>query len=261
MMIVVTLIIFGMLTLGLAGGVKAANLEVRGCYGIAGAALMIALLTFPNELKKFKPTNWLLRLGGERLLVKYRSSYNSHFDENDPQIVALTIGEIASLCEAQGTMQDLRGRTYKVSYLELRLASSVGTSELEEALRTERNRPAPKVGIYSSKALDYPVSVPQPGVVRIQWSGISPELRDALAFLSMRLPLDQPACERNDARDITSLADDEKKAAIRKLAISGNVVAAIKTARRDFGLSTTQAKQYVDGLVGMKSDVDRVSPD
>lgn len=255
-MIVISAIILGSLAFGLAGGGRIAGsnpIPPGVCYWVAGAMSFIALFTFPNELKKFAATNWLVRLGSGRLVIKYRSTFNAHFAEDDPQIVDLPFSEIVSVREVQETMQTTslsggRSRTCKVSYLEMKVASAVDTSVLEEALTAERNRPAPMGRFSSSRTLHFPVSVPQPGLLRIEWSGVVPKLPRALSIMSRQLAVEEPV-DGGDRRDIAALAEDEKHAAIRKLARSGDTIGAIKMTRSAFGWSLAQAKQYVDGIV------------
>mgnify|MGYP004159687449 FL=1 len=55
---------------------------------------IIFLIVFARFRKALKPSNWVLKLGMDRVLIKYRSCLNSHLPEEDPVVVEISLSEI-----------------------------------------------------------------------------------------------------------------------------------------------------------------------
>ncbi len=92
----ITLLIFTGLTVGLAIGILILGWPGLLWLGVATLALLSKFM-LSAFIAAMKPTNWTVCLDGSRLLIKYRSYLNHHFNDDDPAIIQLDIDEIVSV--------------------------------------------------------------------------------------------------------------------------------------------------------------------
>jgi len=190
------------------------------------------------------PSNWLLRVAPAGLLLNLRSYQNPHFPCDGPTVVRFTWPELARARKVveRSTRRGKHGHETLVrkSWVELELAVT-DTGELERLIAAERNRPGPErsfLGIRGrSRSNHVPVFVERPGVLRMDWvgGGVLRALERHLA-LGPRLTIDldrQPG--DLDARLCALLA-------------RGNRFAALELARRELGLSLSEAKGHMEEL-------------
>lgn len=219
----------------------------------AGLSLFVLVSAFTLRAS-LRPANWLVRLDDRWMFIKFHSYLNHHLPEDDPVVLALERGEIGWIRKTSEKRVspglDRTRRSSRWRYLDLGV--STATTELEDGLSQERRREAPMVGRSRTKAEHYPVRVPEPGVIRVEWTGprthIRPSLDRTIAVLRRHFPV-LPEL-RLDDRPVRDLDAAEVEARIRERVESGEILAAVELARLSYGMSTTQAREHVDGLLG-----------
>jgi hypothetical protein len=220
---------------------------------------LFAWISFPSYIKSRAPTNWILSIGPDRILVKFRSYLNPHFPQTDPQVVQLHPSEIYSACitKQRITAPGSRGgnTTSFHTFLDLNTTAR-DLSPLKEQLVYERNLKMPVTGTFvksSGKSQHYPVSVVDNRTVRIEWRSpqdiVTPAAKKALDTLNGQgIHIEALHKEVIDlTRDRTDHSRMEDN--ILLLAERGNRVAAVKLARRTYGFDITEAKEFVEGLL------------
>jgi hypothetical protein len=254
----ITLLVFFSLVAGAICWYWFGDLPLYAVILFGGFMLIMGRMAFFNFRKSLAPTNWLLAIGPDRILIKFRSFLNSHFPSADPQVVSLDPSEIAS---ARITTQWIkapglhsRRQTSFHTFLDLHVPS-VDLAPLKERVKYERTLKAQKIGKHVSlKVRHYPVSVMGEDTIRIEWPSpliyFAPGIKKALAALDRQgIRLESPKKEKID---LTRKGRSDLKSAEDKilyLAERGNFPAAVKLARRTYRLSLTEAKQFVEGLM------------
>lgn len=208
-------------------------------------ALLVPWL-LADALAKFRPTNWLLRLGPDGLWVNLRSYQNGHLPEA-ATVLHLSYEEIASArrhLETWSTPSEpssLAGTYWRQESLELSLAPGEAR-EVARALADERGRRAAVKGPLRA------VTVPAAGVVRIAWRGpghdVVPPLTRVLHELSRRVPVGEPT--RTDRGDWSRLSEAELDELVAQLVRSGDNLEAARLLRRRRGCSATEAHRFVE---------------
>lgn len=234
------------------------NLPLFVAIFSGGFMFLLSLIFFSTFRKALAPTNWILAVGPDRVLIKFRSYLNTHFPSTDPQVVLLDPSQIAraNITKQKITAPGSRSRneTSFHTFLDIHL-SSVDLAPLKERLKYERTTKAQKTGKYtSSKARHYPVSVVGKDTIRIEWRSPSdivvPGIKKALAVLERQgITIESP---EKETIDLTEQGRNDLKKAEDKilyLAERGNFIAATKLARRTYDLSLTEAKQFVEDLI------------
>ena len=222
---------------------------------------LFSIMCFRHCAKAMSPTNWLLAIGPDRVLIKFRSYLNTQLPEEDPQVVSLSFSEIEA---AQITKEKIRyyrsqGNSKTTEYqthFDLHIKTD-SLQPLRERLRYERSVKTYKdSGIYksSTKARHYPVSVPEDKIIRIHWrcsgSFVTGGIKKAADLLARNHVIIKPV-QRKISDFTTKAVQDGAKAGdkILELAESGNIIAATKLAKRVYNYDTTQAKKFVDSLL------------
>ena len=212
----------------------------------AALAALIVPLFLANALAKFRPTNWLVRLGPDGLWVNLRSYQNHHLPEA-ATVLHLPYAEIASARRHLETWTtparpaSNAGTHWKRESLELSLASG-DTREIARALADERGRRA------AIRWTHQAVTVPAAGVVRIAWRGhgndVAPPLTRVLEELSRHVPMGEPT--RTDRGGWLQLSDAELDELVAELVRSGDNLEASQLLMRRRGYSATEAHRYVE---------------
>lgn len=219
---------------------------------VAAGLLLPTLVSLFTLRASLRSSNWLIRFDGSKLYIKFRSYLNSHIGDDHPVVAALDPDEVEWIRKTtEKRIVPGRGRGERSeswTYLDLGLPG--GTAELESHLEEERRRAAPRIRRTRTKAEHYPVQVPRPGMIRVQWNGprtrIVPSADRAIAILGRTFPVLPEIDLRDEAiRDLDSEAADAR---ILKHVQSGETLAAARLARRLYGLSLTEARRYVEEL-------------
>lgn len=216
--------------------------------------LFFMLLPVGSLRRSFQSTNWLLAVGLDRLWIKYRSYLNSHFPPEDLQIVELLFSEIKSVClvrqkEITYVGPGNKSRTQFAKYLEFILYEPF-SPELPAALQAERNvkdNPDKKIRY---RSLDYPLQTKGNNSFRVCMSGIRPGWKAVLRNLETNGITITP--ERRETLDYTLPLEDKKQMddQLINLVEQGKTLAAVKLARRRYGMGLTDARQFVKELSG-----------
>jgi hypothetical protein len=223
--------------------------------------VIFSIFFFRCFAKAMAPANWLLAIGPDRVLIKFRSYLNPHLPEDDPQVVSLSFSEIEAAQITKETIKYYRSQgNSRTTEYQRHLDLHIKTESLEplrERLKYERSVKTYKdsgVSKSSTKARHYPVSVPEDKIIRIQWRSpgthVVPGIKKAVDLLSRNHVSIEPV-QRKD-RDFTSKnvesgtkADDK----ILELAERGKIFAATRLAKRVYNYDTTEARKFIDSLL------------
>jgi hypothetical protein len=202
-----------------------------------------------------RPSNWLVRLCGNEVLVKYRSYENWRMSEDDPQVIELHRDEIAAVRQRKERQvsKNSEGSTvvYHRGYLELELKNH-DTSEIEKALAAEVALPGWGNEHHRTKSLSYPVSADN-RVIRITWSSesssIRPKLKQALAAFSRLAPVGETQTSTEDftPASLRELPKAEQRKRLAELARRDSF-AADRAARELYHCSLSEARKMIEEL-------------
>jgi hypothetical protein len=219
--------------------------------------LLFAWVSFRTAQAARRPTNWILRIRGSELLIKFRSFENWRMSEDDVQVIELNRDEIASVgksTERQVTSNMERSGVQAQSRVELIVElKEKNTAELEEALAAERTRPGWGSDRSRTKALDYPVQADN-GIIRVVWksnsASIKPGIDVALARLGKVAPLAEAQVREGDftTSALGKLSEEEQKQKLTELARRDRM-AAMWTAQQLYKCSLAEAKERIESFM------------
>ena len=218
--------------------------------------LLFVLCTMHYVTARFHPSNWLVRMNDTGIFVQYRSYLNYELPADDPSVVFLSFGEIASahLLKERVESPDLANpratQTQFLRYVELELSGN--TAPLASALSSESSESAPMRkrwygGSSSTLYQDYPVTMSAPPVLRIHWD-VVPRAKAFLEALRPYTVISETVSLTHDFTHLHRLDRDAQQEQLRELALRGQTVNAIRAARQLYGCSLEEAKEMVDGL-------------
>jgi hypothetical protein len=224
-------------------------------YLVGAGALLFLVLMIRIVTARFRPSNWLVKMGEAGLYIQYRSYLNYQLPADEPSVVFLSYGEIASArlvrerIKAPDPTEDGATQTNTLRYVELELSGD--TAPLARALQTEQAENAPMekhwYGKTSTLYHDHPVTMATAPFLRIRWD-VVPSAQKFLDALRPYTPIIEPVFVAQDFVHLKSLTSAEQKKRLRELAQRGDVVAAIYTARKLYGCGLGDAKQMVEQL-------------
>jgi hypothetical protein len=228
-------------------------------YYIGGVFLAMLLLVKRTLTARFRPSNWLVRVGDGGVYLQFRSYLNHHFPADDLTVVQIGLSEMRVARRVNERRDVVSGNAkYENNVTEQRrtlveIAVESDTAELAEALKKERAKHGPRQAMWfgssSTRYGHYPVRVSSPGHIEIEWAA-SPKPE---AFFEALQPHVRIGDEVQITRDFTGAADasgKDQESKLLELAESGDTMAAIALARKIYGYDLTQAKTFVDGLLG-----------
>lgn len=218
--------------------------------------LLFVLLMMRLVTARFHPSNWLVRMNDTGLYVQYRSYLNYELPSDDPSVVFLAFGEIASAhllkerVEVPDPAKPGRTETQFLRYVELEIPGN--TAPLVSALCNESGESAPMVkrwygGSSSTLYQDYPVTIAAPPFLRIRWD-VVPRAKAFLEALRPYTIISETVSLTHDFAHLQTLSRDAQQEQLRELAARGQTVNAIYAARKLYGCSLEEAKEMVDGL-------------
>ncbi len=223
-----------------------------------GFLALFSLIFFRCFARALAPANWVAAAGPDRILIKFRSYLNADLPAEDPQVITLWFSEIEA---AQITKQRLKyygsqrdGATTEFhTYFDI-FVRGENLQLLKDTLKYERTAMVTRDRIIckvSSKAQHYPVSVPDERTIRILWrspaSHVVPSAKK-LAELLARQQVTIKAMERQVC-DYTNSASGDSESRILELAEKGKIIPAVRLAEKLYGYNTTEAKEFVEGLL------------
>ncbi len=217
--------------------------------------LLFLLLTLRMVTARFHPSNWLVRMNRTGIYVQYRSYLNYELNPDDPSVVFLSFGEIASarLIKERVQTPDMgnpgRTQTQFLRHVELELSGD--PAPLADALQTELGESAPEekrwYGTSSTLYRDYPVAMSAPASVRIHWD-VVPGTQKFLDALRPYTVIADPVSLKQDFTHLKALSREEQQKQLRELVARGQNITAVYTASKLYGCSLGEAKQMVDSL-------------
>jgi len=212
---------------------------------IAALVLLVVDLCVASAfLASLNATNWVLKTTAHGIYLQLRSYQNWKIADDENTAVYIEFDEIVRARRL--TFDDRSGGSDGETrvldrYLELELRHA-DTAELAEAVRVERMREGAEsnfLGIKSkSKAIDLPVTVGAPDIVRVTWRG-----RGMLSELAAQgVECSEPeTLERGVPENDAELEDR-----ILELLEVGRKIDAVALVRQRYGLSLTQARTFVE---------------
>ncbi len=227
----------------------------RPGYFFGPFLLLFLLLTLRMVTARFHPSNWLVRMNEMGIYVQYRSYLNYELPADDPSVVFLSFGEIASarLIKERVETRDMgdpnRTEIHYLRYIEFELSGDL--APLADALGTELGEQAPTkkhwYGSSSTLYQDYPVAMSGAASIRIHWD-VVPGTHKFLEALRPYAVIADPVSLKQDFAHLKSLSREEQQLQLRKLVARGQDMTAVYAARKLYGGSLGEAKQMVDSL-------------
>jgi hypothetical protein len=261
-------------------------------YWVGGVFAVITLISRFHYNARLRPSNWLVRLRPDQILIKFRSYLNDHFPEDDPVVVAISLSEIE-------WVRKTRERISKPScsepdsietswhtYLDLKFKSSVDEGA-KEALTTERNRPAPqsredelkhqlfqarkrkapeaeislikeslkterarkkpKMRGSGTKHHHYPVRIVDSEILRVEWGGIKPGIKDILSMLHGKVAIEPELYIKTDHTEKVEGKNLDSR--ILDLTARGQKMEAVSMVRHKYGFSLDRSKEFIEELM------------
>lgn len=239
-------------------GIAIAGLLVLGwqrgsglAYYLAGVLLVGMLVMRRFVSARFRPSNWLLRMGGEGVFLQFRSYLNCHFPESDHTVVFIPYREIRAIRRVDERSEipyrDLdrpfveRSTERRRCLVEFELSGD--TSLFAKALDDERARRPPGATLYR----DYPARFSSPGCVRVEWN-VAPGAQAFLDAMGHRTAIAAATEKRQDYVDLAGLGREEQEARLRELVDAGQTIDAIYVARKLYACDLAQARDFVERL-------------
>ncbi len=226
---------------------------------------IFALIILKMLRDRLRPTNWLVRLQTNGILVKYRSYLNPGLPAEDPVVVFISFSEVEWIRENRmrrnipgGTRgdDDVRLQTYA----ELKVRNESDLKELETHLAAERQTRGPYLktwygGRCRSLSLDYPVHIANDGIVRIEWR-VRPKVSGFLAEMKPYVAEAPGLRSSVDYRDAEKLNAKQQEEMLLELLSTGDRIGALRAAKHLYGFDTTRAVQFLEELspTGPKRD-------
>jgi hypothetical protein len=246
---IATVVLTSLLVSDIYGAVQVRDNGLRFFLIVWGLILLLVVWMAQRAWRAaLYPTNWLMRIRDNRVLIKFRNFQNWELSDADLQIIELDRQEIVYVrrvvrkieCTSMGG-SDTGTRTQ--NQLEMSL-QNVQVAMIDAALQAERSKRVAQGSC--TTVLNYPVEL-EDNLLRIDWSSISPGLKHALAELGKWVPVKEEAKTVNNFAPtaLKTLSEDEQRKRIKELAAKDRI-AAIRTARELYGCSLAEAKQIVE---------------
>lgn len=218
------------------------------------AALLggIGLVTAVANLPLLRATNWLALTTDEGVYIKLRSYLNRHIRDDAPTIFFVPADEIAGARAVTEKRIEhfppARRNHSQLRHIDIVLQPGADTSAVAEAVAAERaSQPAAGV-LFGEKLAAYPVAVPEPGVVRMEWrsrdSAVAPGLGRALAILGRFGPTLEPLTVHVDYAN--KAHHDELDALLDVYIREGKTARAVRIAQERYGLGAAEAVLLVE---------------
>lgn len=249
-------LVWGVLFLALAGWLGWLGYEGRMRWWLASLLGVLSLLIGGGSIQTWTKTlrrdNWLMAIGGSRVLIRFRSFLHDHFPAEDPQVVELPLENVVSV--RQTRQKVTRPATKQVgeqhrhlTFLDIR-TRGLNLVPLWDALARERT-----VRHLGNRRDHDPVLLVEDGIIRVEmvsgWGTARPRIDAVLRLLGRHAPVEEDASEtvfEGAGLPVASLSEHEER--VRDLARSGQALAAIQLARTLYGDSLVKAKARVERL-------------
>ena len=202
-----------------------------------------------------KATNWLVQQSDNGLLIKIRSYLNYHLDPDVISIVEIAYSEMTWMRKVNETkiVNTSDGEAkHQSEYLEIKLQTT-NSKQLAEHIKAVRKRRAPAVkkwyGSSSTKYQDYPVTMHEDNVLRIEWH-VKPSIDELFFYAKGHVVLNESIDTETDTTNVEKLTEDEQTKLIKALLARGDEIQAIKIVKQLYNFDTTEAFRYIGELHG-----------
>jgi hypothetical protein len=220
--------------------------------------LLLGALFVGDVRARFRPTNWLLWIRRDKLLVHFRC-YQDQTPLDTVGIIELDYAEILEVrrhIERYTTPNSDGGSvSHKLTSIEIQLAERADGG-LESALAESRRREQPwrtHLGFIRGRSglTTFSLTLPMADVIRIAWRGggghwVTPSVRRVLDALSAHVKIGDGV--REDRDDWRKLSDAELDDQILAFIRTGNRLEAKQLLVRRRGFTLTEAHKFVEEL-------------
>jgi hypothetical protein len=228
--------------------------------GIAALAVLVApSILFGTIPALWRRSNWLLAVQPDGLWVNLRTYGNDHFAEGQT-VVWFDLAEISAArthverCTTPSGGEPGGTTQRRTTHLQLELAHA-DTEQLQDALSVERKRkPAARTVLgfipISNKLCHYPVTLPEPNVVRIAWRGSTDHVVPSINYLLQETTMRQKSAEAvaDQFGDWRTMDDAAFDVLVRHLVASGDRITATNLLKGRLGITYTAAHEQVEGI-------------
>jgi hypothetical protein len=216
-------------------------------YWASGCFVLAALFQWLDFRARLRPTNWLVQIYPDGLLVHLRSYRNFYFPDRGPTAALLPYAEIESVrgINVHETVPgsdryehtERRRRT-----VELKLNPvAEGRAEVTRVLDAERQ---PRQGW---RVNHYPVRLRGDGTLDIDWE-VGPPMRDFLVAIAGRVEVLPEQTANVDFTRIKGLDAANQRDMLAQLIRRGDKMSAVKLAREIYGFDRQRAVAFVDEI-------------
>ena len=238
-----------------------------GAATIATAiCILIALFTFRMFLKNIGPNAWNLAVAPSVVYIKFRSFFNSHFPENDPQVVSLPFSEIKSLQinkqklkynitrNSKGGIKRTGTVTKYQTFLDITV-NGIDLTGLAKQLHYEHTLKCSKSDSnVKSSVRHFPVRIVMPDTIRVEWftknTRLKPGINNAIEVLRQQhISIEELRNEVLDYTEIASQDIQEINKIVFELALRESKSAAVEVAKKKYDLDYKEAKGFVENLM------------
>ncbi|HEU4562523.1 MAG TPA: hypothetical protein VFS20_32130 [Longimicrobium sp.] len=219
-----------------------------GFFTFLGVGLLLMAVWLATVVRKvFLPSNWVLAIGNDRVLVHFRPYVNTSFPASDPQVLEIGWDEIASVQPiTMPVTQYARSHvvTRSERFLVFRL-SSADLAGLRERLRYERSYR----GGGPLTLSQHPVTVTGSDGVRVSWRGTSswlrPRVDEALRLLAPQVPVEAAETLAVDLTRTGAASGRARDFFVDSLVQQGEGALAVATASKLYGVGMDEARRIV----------------
>jgi hypothetical protein len=227
--------------------------------------LLFAAVFYKAWRASRRATNWLLRIRGNEVLIKFRSYQNWKLSEDDVQVIELHRDDIAFVRQ-RAQKQISRASDDDGVEVDRRVDLEIGlrqpdTTALQKALAAEIARPGWGTDRSRAKVLDYPVTA-EDGMIRVAWRNKSTRITPGIGRVLEQLAhLAKVTDTQETTEDFTpsalkDLDPDQQQQKLAELA-RRDEMAAIRAARKLYGCSLAEAVEKVKELAASPSQSPR----
>jgi len=226
---------------------------------------VFSALTMIANAPVFLPSNWLMKTTSDGMYVKFRSYLNYKLPEHHETVVFIPyelIFEAREVVERRVIIMPPNGKQItKVRHIDI-LLRTADSGRLLDLLKAEREY-EPESGLRRpGKVEAYPVTIPEPGVIRLTWqaheTAIQPKIGHALMVLSEHVPIGERQHAVNEYAN--KERHDELEARLEKLCREGRTMAAVTVARERYGFPLAEATLYVEDMMRKYRNEDTANP-
>ena len=221
--------------------------EIMFFLGILEAFLLLFVLMARSFYRKsLNPRSWLLKATNNGLYIQFRSFLNQNFDEKDKTVLFIPAAQVSSVQEVRFTR--VRKKMSNATEYEFVKVLDIDVRRLDmDKIQEEIHKELRRETSSRSRWNDSPVSIEGKTLLRLDWSGMSPGIRNFVRKMK-RWYMTKPfkKLKRQDEQKLYNKVYDEGD--ILKALRDGQKIEAIAIARKVHGFGLKEAKEHVDNL-------------